>query len=112
MIRGSPSGFLAKIAARYVILAGTRNRPGMTPTRRLMGETHELMSSHNKRKHAAFRHLLIVSPRVSSADEALEDELAQVVDRAISGYAIGYAGHFLHEIDQAQVEVIFDQGET
>jgi hypothetical protein len=35
MVGGSPPGFLAGRAARYWILAGVRNRPGVTPTSRL-----------------------------------------------------------------------------
>ena len=35
IVSESPSVFLAVIAADYAILAGVRNRPGVTPTRRL-----------------------------------------------------------------------------
>src|SRR5208337_3705657 len=55
---------------------------------------------------------LAVPPRMPAADEALEDELAQVVHRAIRGDAAGNAGHLLHEVHKAQVEVVLDQGEA
>ena len=59
----------------------------------------------------AFRQWLY-SPRPPPADEAVEDEVADLVGRAIGGHALGDAGHLLDEVDQAQIEVIFDQGEA
>ncbi len=52
--------------------------------------------------------LISESPRSSPADEALEDEIADVVGRAIGGDALRDPGHVFDEIDEIQIEIILD----
>ena len=47
-----------------------------------------------------------------TADEAFEYEIADVVGGAIGSDPAGDTGHFLDEIDQSQIKVIFDQCEA
>src|SRR5262249_54576166 len=43
---------------------------------------------------------------------ALEYEVADIVRRAVSRDALRHSSHLFDEIDQAEIEVIFDQGEA
>jgi len=44
MVKGSLCGFLAELASVYSVLAGVRNCPGVTPTRRLKWRENWLWS--------------------------------------------------------------------
>ena len=55
------------------------------------------------------------SHRLSSSpagDETVDDHVAQVVRVAVGGDATRDAGHLFDEVDQVQIEVVFDQGEA
>jgi hypothetical protein len=49
---------------------------------------------------------------LAAADETFDHHVAQVVGVAEGGDAVGDRGQALHEVDQAEVEVVFDQGEA
>jgi hypothetical protein len=42
---------------------------------------------------------VVVLPRSPPADKAIEDQVTNLVRRAIRGHALGNAGHLFHEVD-------------
>ena len=55
---------------------------------------------------------MAVPSRAPAADEAFEDQVADLVGRAIRSDALRNPGHLLDEVDEAEIEVIFDQREA